>query len=640
MGSLAVVRRAALTAICLLLLTATAANAVTRYATPNPVGPDPSCTSENHPCSLADGVAASNGNDVLQLEAGTYTTPGNLAIASGVTLQGRTAGSTVVNGTNGSGVSVFKVGFSSAISNVRVSAPTAGALGVTLAFGATADRIDVRSDGTPCLITGTGVTLRDSLCVRTSTGATDEAVSISPDAGADHTTLRNDTIVAQGLGVRYHSQTTTGLTQGLDVVNTIVAPRALATACALYLEGPTGGTSHLQFTSTNSNHASVIQNVCTTNNVNAPTETNLQSAAPIFTNAAGGDYSEAANSPTRGAGVTDSANGPYDITFLPRSILGSTDIGAYQFATPPKTTADAPTAVTATSAVLHGTVNNHGLGSSTSFSYGINSTNENLPDAIDPPLAQSDADQPVQQVLSGLTPGTTYKWNVCTTSGTSFFVCGGPATFTTLPLVPGVSGSAVKGITTSGATVATTVNPGNGATIVYVDYGTTAALGKSTAIVNLAKGTGNVPVTLPVSGLKAATAYRAQVVASNAAGTTRGPVLSFTTAKTPPVPPPPPKLVFVGKPKQKHGTITATVNASAGKLKTKVTVKSGKRTITYAAKTTTVKKAGNVKLSLKPTKAAKKLLKKKKKLSVKLAVVLTPAKGAAKTVKATVKVKK
>lgn len=60
------------------------------------------------------------------------------------------------------------------------------------------------------------------------------------------------------------------------------------------------------------------------------TETNQQTALPLFVNAAAGNFDEAPTSPTINAGVTSTQNGAFDILGKPRTINGLTDIGAYE----------------------------------------------------------------------------------------------------------------------------------------------------------------------------------------------------------------------------------------------------------------------------------------------------------------------
>jgi hypothetical protein len=59
-----------------------------------------------------------------------------------------------------------------------------------------------------------------------------------------------------------------------------------------------------------------------------------QSAAPLFTNAAAGDYAEAAGSPTIDAGIATPAAGALDLAGNTRTLGGAIDIGAFEFLSP------------------------------------------------------------------------------------------------------------------------------------------------------------------------------------------------------------------------------------------------------------------------------------------------------------------
>lgn len=88
---------------------------------------------------------------------------------------------------------------------------------------------------------------------------------------------------------------------------------------------------------------------------------------------------------------------------------------------------------------------------------------------------------------------------------------------------------ASSALTTTGATVAGTVNPNGLATTVAFDYGTSAAYGTSTPAQDAGAGTTAVDVTAPLSGLQPSTTYHYRLSASNSAGTDAGSDHTFTT---------------------------------------------------------------------------------------------------------------
>jgi hypothetical protein len=71
------------------------------------------------------------------------------------------------------------------------------------------------------------------------------------------------------------------------------------------------------------------------------TDATDQSATPALVDPLAGNFREQSTSPTINAGVTDSANGALDLEGNPRTVGGTTDIGAYELgrsSTPPPTT--------------------------------------------------------------------------------------------------------------------------------------------------------------------------------------------------------------------------------------------------------------------------------------------------------------
>ncbi len=97
------------------------------------------------------------------------------------------------------------------------------------------------------------------------------------------------------------------------------------------------------------------------------------------------------------------------------------------------------------------------------------------------------------------------------------------------PLPPSATSGAATGITLSGATLTATVDPQGAATSYHFDYGTTDSYGLATADHDAGSGTGAVTVSVPVTGLTNDTTYHVRIVATNAAGITRGSDRTFKT---------------------------------------------------------------------------------------------------------------
>ena len=99
----------------------------------------------------------------------------------------------------------------------------------------------------------------------------------------------------------------------------------------------------------------------------------------------------------------------------------------------------------------------------------------------------------------------------------------------TIATAPTVTTQAASGLTASGAVLHAAVNANNTTTQYWFAYGTTTALGVTTAKTGALTGTTAAPVTATLTGLRSKTTYYFKAVASNAAGTTNGGVLSFKT---------------------------------------------------------------------------------------------------------------
>lgn len=85
-------------------------------------------------------------------------------------------------------------------------------------------------------------------------------------------------------------------------------------------------------------------------------------------------------------------------------------------------------------------------------------------------------------------------------------------------------------VTSTGATIAGTVNPNGLPTTLAFDYGTSTAYGTSTPTQDAGSGTTPVDVTAPLTGLRASTTYHYRVSASNSSGTAAGADQTFTTS--------------------------------------------------------------------------------------------------------------
>lgn len=137
--------------------------------------------------------------------------------------------------------------------------------------------------------------------------------------------------------------------------------------------------------------------------------------------------------------------------------------------------------------------------------------------------------------LSGLTPRTTYYWQVKTVSDYAI-TYGAVQSFTTTG-VPVVTTQPVSAVGTTTATVNGIVNPGGLSTTVEFCVGTASDLtgcsSEAAAQSPLAAGTSDTSVSSTLSGLAPGTRYYARVDTTNTDGSASGNIVSFTTSAPP-----------------------------------------------------------------------------------------------------------
>jgi hypothetical protein len=207
---------------------------------------------------------------------------------------------------------------------------------------------------------------------------------------------------------------------------------------------------------------------------------------------------------------------------------------AFAAAAAPVVVTGEATDVGPTGATLHGSVNPEGAATTYRFEYGTG-TNYGLT----APVPDADAGAgtepvPVEAPVSGLTANTTYHYRLVATNP-SGRTEGEDRTFTTAanPAPPSISGQRVRDVTIDSARLTANVDANGSATTYHFEYGTTTRYGSRTPDRAGGDAADPVPVSEPLAGLRAATRYHWRLVATNAAGTTRGRDRTFITARLP-----------------------------------------------------------------------------------------------------------
>jgi len=259
----------------------------------------------------------------------------------------------------------------------------------------------------------------------------------------------------------------------------------------------------------------------------------------------------------------------------------------------PTATAGAPGTITSSSAVLNGTINPGGQNTTWLLQYGATPALGQQTSAQN--VGSGAAGVPVQTTLTGLPAASTlyYRFVANNDSGGS-----GQSATQTASIKPNPTATlrAPGKITIHTAVVNGTVNPGGEATTWLVQYGTTPALGKTTAAQSAGNGTANVPVQTTLSGLPGGSTIYYKFVANNDSGGSGQ--SGVAQLKTP--------WFTLGKAKVKKNdiiTLPATV-AGAGRLKCKATFKQHGKKVTYGSATVKARGAGKVTCKIKPSSAA------------------------------------
>ncbi len=201
------------------------------------------------------------------------------------------------------------------------------------------------------------------------------------------------------------------------------------------------------------------------------------------------------------------------------------------------------TSLTATSAVFEGVLNPHASATANAGWYFAYSTGLSCLGASTTPQQPEVVGHavPVHAAVSGLEPNEAYVFCLVATSPGELSQ-GNEVPLMTLPAAPAVDS---ESLVSAGATVAmleAQVNPNNQKTSGLLQYATSPAVNASGSLIGATKtassevgeGYGDQPLgPVSVSGLAGGTTYYYQAVAANAAGSSYGPVQSFTTVPVP-----------------------------------------------------------------------------------------------------------
>ena len=191
------------------------------------------------------------------------------------------------------------------------------------------------------------------------------------------------------------------------------------------------------------------------------------------------------------------------------------------------------TAVTATSAVLHGELDPlAAAGEALTYDFTYQQSGSECAAGFTVPEpaagAAGAAEEAVNAPVSALQPNAEYTFCVVAFNQADEPFASAPETFKTLAVKPTLTGAHATGETATGASVEAMVNPENEATSCVLEYGTTLAYGSETGC-GAPEGFGEQAVSASVSYLQPDTTYHFRVLVGNATGS-EAEVGEFTTA--------------------------------------------------------------------------------------------------------------
>ena len=314
---------------------ASQASAAIWFAAPHGDGPAPCVQSD--PCDIYEAVGnAPDGNRIAAL-AGAYAIGSRLQVGDGIVLQGPYSGPpAVLSGDGSAGPAVVAAGDGTRVTDFEITQSSLGD-GVAVADGAVGDRLDSSTSGSGAACApAIGGLLRDSLCV--ARGGGNGVMVDQGEPGSGTAELTNVTAVSSGDGATAAALLVrAGFGAELEVEATNVIARAMGDAPDVVSGALAGWRADLTLADSNYDDAVAPRSGhghgtrCTNGN---------QTTEPVFTNAPGGDFTEAAGSPTIDAGSSQVPSlGLLDIGRRARIGDGSADIGAYEFVPPPDTRA-------------------------------------------------------------------------------------------------------------------------------------------------------------------------------------------------------------------------------------------------------------------------------------------------------------
>ncbi len=192
---------------------------------------------------------------------------------------------------------------------------------------------------------------------------------------------------------------------------------------------------------------------------------------------------------------------------------------------------EATSGVSTTSATLSGSVNPTGVSTEGWFEYGTTQSFGSSTSRQN--IGSGTVFNNFSSSVTNLYQNTTYYYraiaqnNLGTNQGTTLsFTTQSQQVFGGAPLV---NTSSSSGVSTSSATLYSSINPNNSSTTAWFEYGATQSFGFATSSSSIGSGNSSNSFSASVFNLSSNTTYYYRAVAQNSYGITYGSILSFTT---------------------------------------------------------------------------------------------------------------
>lgn len=315
--------------VCSLTIVATA-SAADRYAYPGGNSTNAATCGFGENCDLESAMDPALAIDAVRMDPGVYTVTTPLVLSApgaGLFGEGTTAADVVINSTV-TGSPALTLSNQTEGEDFTLNTVTAGGTsgGINVVNGSVSD-ISVTATGqyaNAC----TGATARfvNSLC--RATGQFGSAFESILAANLSFTFI-NSTLVPGAYGYGFAGTTLTdGNEMSVEMISTIIVE---GSGHPLML-GKTSGGPESQFIAENSNFpcAQVVLDQVSGQSCLTPEDPSNQTAAPIFKDAANGDFTPAADSPTVDAGKVVGLTGDNDLAGNARVQGAAIDIGAFE----------------------------------------------------------------------------------------------------------------------------------------------------------------------------------------------------------------------------------------------------------------------------------------------------------------------